>query len=409
MLVMSVVVHSATLNLTAQFTPAINNSNSDAFFTNTTPQSGYCIRYPNECRINNTSSINMAGLSSKISYPIAAYNEPRDGPYFNFPKTNRVITARNQNTGESFDVLFRMTNFSATYSRNDNIGTDDWTTGSFVYAPSGGGCGYGGIGGQDSDRVWFLFMWKLNNNSNPCYKISTIDRTEPSRFYDMSVGYSLIAQDSLLTVGSGTYVGKLSLTVGPGGDLDFGDNYQASDSVLDINITLSVNHDLIVTTTPENRTLSLQPCSLGKVCTEEQGKRNWERWMITKITPQLIARSDFLLSSTGAFTTYLQCEYIQGEHCAIKSDNNGQLIPVKAYLSLPDNIINQQTNSTVSRVPMAINKDVLNNTYLTRDMGSNRKGSIDFLVTQHDVDTMLITRPDTYRGTVTVIFDPKIY
>ncbi|MEX6320566.1 hypothetical protein AB6F06_21230, partial [Providencia huaxiensis] len=93
----------------------------------------------------------------------------------------------------------------------------------------------------------------------------------------------------------------------------------------------------------------------------------------------------------------------------IKSGNNGQLVPVKAYLSLPNNIINQQTNSTVLRAPMAINKDVLNNTFLTRDIGSNRKGSIDFLVTQHDVDTMLLTRPDTYRGTVTVIFDPKIY
>lgn len=128
-----------------------------------------------------------------------------------------------------------------------------------------------------------------------------------------------------------------------------------------------------------------------------------------KITPQLTARSDFLLSSTGAFTAYLQCEYIQDEHCAIKSDNNGQLVPVKAYLSLPNNIINQKTNSTVSRTPMTINKNVLNNTYLTQNIGNNRKGSIDFLVTQHDVDTMLMTRPDTYRGTVTVIFDPKIY
>ncbi|HHR6502246.1 TPA: hypothetical protein ACS8CD_002795 [Providencia alcalifaciens] len=298
-----------------------------------------------------------------------------------------------------------MTNYSATYGLN--IGTYDWTSGNFAYPPSGGGCGYGGIGTHWPER--FIFMWTTLNNTNSCYKISTIDRTEPSKFYNMSIGYSLEAKDSLLTVGSGTYVGKLSFTVGPGGDFDFGDNYQASDSVVDINLILSVNHDLIVTTTPESRALSLQPCSAGKVCTEEQGKQNWERWMITKITPQLTARSDFWLSSTGAFTTYLQCEYIQGEHCAIKSDNNGQLVPVKAYLSMPDNIINQQTNSTVLRAPMAINKDVLNNTFLTRDIGNNRKGSIDFLVTQQDVDTMLMTRPDTYRGTVTVIFDPQIY
>lgn len=403
MLALSAVVHSATIDLTAKFTPAINNSNSDGVFTNTTPLSGYCKSWPKYCP-SGSFSVTLP-LSTTISYPIVAKNEPRDGPFFNFPKTPRTLTVRNQNTGETFDVIFRVTAFSATYSK-DEKGTD-WIGGSFVYAPSGGGCSYGGIG--VGNGIWYSFMWMTSNNTIPCYKISSIDRTEPSKFYDMSIGYSLVAKDSLLTVGSGTYVGKLSFTVGPGGDFDFGDNYQASDSVVDINLILSVNHDLIVTTTPESRALSLQPCSAGKVCTEEQGKRNWERWMITKITPQLTARSDFLLSSTGAFTAYLQCEYIQGEHCAIKSDNNGQLVPVKTYLSMPDNIINQRTNSTVLRAPMAINKDVINNTFLTRDIGSNRKGSIDFLVTQHDVDTMLMTRPDTYRGTVTVIFDPSIY
>ncbi|MEX5485707.1 hypothetical protein IC611_07200 [Proteus mirabilis] len=92
-----------------------------------------------------------------------------------------------------------------------------------------------------------------------------------------------------------------------------------------------------------------------------------------------------------------------------KSDNNGQLVPVKAYLSLPNNIINQKTNSTVTRALMPIHKDIVNNTFLTKDIGSNRKGNIDFLVAQHDVDKMLLTRPDTYRGTVTIIFDPQIY
>lgn len=403
MLVMSAVVHSATIDLSATFTPKVNNNNSDGVFTNTTPQSGYCKTWPQYCP-SGEFSVELP-LSTEISYPINANNEPRQGPYFILPKTEKILTVINQSTGESFDIKFRITNFSARNAKNS--GQTNWVGGSFVNTPSGGGCAYGGVGVGSS--AWYHFMWKTKNNTNPCYKISTVNRTEPAIFNTMSIGYSLQAKESLLTIGSGTYNGKISFTVGPGGDFDFGDNYQASDSVIDINLTLSVNHDLIVTTTPESRTLSFQPCNTGKVCTEVQGKRNWERWMITKITPQLTARSDFLLSSTGAFTVYLQCEYIHGEHCAIKSDNNGQLVPVKAYLSLPNNIINQQTNSTVSSVPMAINKDVLNNTFLSRDIGSNRKGSVDFLVTQHDVDTMLLTRPDTYRGTITVIFDPKIY
>ncbi|MDH2322152.1 hypothetical protein AB6H27_02975 [Providencia huaxiensis] len=404
MLALSAFAHSVTINLTAEFTPKINNSNSDGVFVNTTPISGYCKHYPHYC---NAGAVSVyLPLTTTISYPIVAYNEPRDGVYFNFPKTPRTLTVRDQDTGEAFDVIFRMTNFSSIAKKNTN--SLNWDEGGKdLSAPRGGGCSF--YATSMSNNLLNQFIWNTSNNTLPCLKISRVDRTEPSIFEDMSIGYSLMAKDSLLAVGSGTYVGKLSFTVGPGGDFDFGDNYQVNESVVDINLTLSVNHDLIVTTTPEGRALSLQPCSVGKVCTEEQGKRNWERWMITKITPQLTARSDFLISSTGAFTAYLQCEYIQGEHCAIKSGNNGQLVPVKAYLSLPNNIINQQTNSTVLRAPMAINKDVLNNTFLTRDIGSNRKGSIDFLVTQHDVDTMLLTRPDTYRGTVTVIFAPKIY
>ncbi|MEQ5621983.1 hypothetical protein AB7402_19670 [Providencia rettgeri] len=404
MLALSAVVHCATINLTAEFTPNINNNNSDGVFINTTPISGYCKYYPHYCNADAV-SVHFP-LSTTISYPIVANNEPRDGVYFNFPKTPKVLTVRNQNTGEKFDVIFRVTNFSSTAKKNPN--SLDWDEGGKdLSAPRGGGCSF--YATSLSNNLFNRFIWETSNNTLPCLKISRVDRTEPSIFEDMSIGYSLRAKDSLLKVGSGTYVGKLSFTVGPGGDFDFGDNYQANESVVDINLYLSVNHDLIVTTTPESRDLSLQPCSADKVCTEEQGKQNWERWMITKITPQLTARSDFLLSSTGAFTAYLQCEYIQGEHCAIKSVNNGQLVPVKAYLSLPNNIINQQTNSTVLRTPMAINKDVLNNTFLTRDIGNNRKGNIDFLVTQQDVDTMLMTRPDTYRGTVTVIFDPNIY
>lgn len=126
MLVLSAFAHSVTINLTAKFTPAINNSNSDGVFTNTTPQSGYCVQYPDRCP-GEMFSVNLP-LSTTISYPIVAYNEPRDGPYFNFPKTPRTLTVRNQDTGESFDVIFRITNYSARYRHN--TGQHDWTTSS---------------------------------------------------------------------------------------------------------------------------------------------------------------------------------------------------------------------------------------------------------------------------------------
>lgn len=398
----SFIAQSATIDLTAKFTPSINNSNSDGVFTNTTPQGGYCANWPQYCS-SGVFSVQLP-LSTKISYPMNANNEPRQGPYFILPKTEKILTVRNQSTGESFSIKFRITNFSARYAKNP--AQDDWIGGNFVYSPSGNGCAYGGLGIGNSAELHF--MWKTLNNTNPCYKISSVDRTEPATFDRMSIGYSLQAKDSLLTVGSGIYKGKISFTVGPGGDFDFGDNYQASDSFVDINLALSVNHDLIVTTTPESRVLSLQPCGASKVCTEEQGRQNWERWMVSRVTPEMTAKSNFQLSSSGAFTVYLQCEYEKGENCALKSDKNEQLVPIHSYLTLPDNIVSQQTNNRVIREPISIRKD-FSNIFLSKNVGSNRKGSMDFLVNQRDVDTMLLTRPDIYRGVVTVIFDPNIY
>ncbi|MDN7225607.1 hypothetical protein ACF3TM_20055, partial [Providencia stuartii] len=178
--------------------------------------------------------------------------------------------------------------------------------------------------------------------------------------------------------------------------------------IVDINLRLIVNHDLIVKTSPDDRILALEPCKNGKVCTQEQGRNNWERWMVSRITPEMTAKSNFQLSSSGAFTVYLQCEYEIGENCALKSDKNEQLVPIQSYLTLPDNIISQQTNNRVIHAPMSIQKDN-SNIFISQHIGSNRNGSIDFLINQRNVDTMLMTRPDTYRGVVTVIFDPNIY
>ncbi|MBQ0459011.1 hypothetical protein J7S95_20285, partial [Providencia stuartii] len=262
LLISSFIAPSATIDLIAKIEPSINNDT--VVFTNMTPQEGYCNSWPQQCP--SEISINLP-LSTKISYPIKANNEPRQGAYFNFPKTEKIITVRNHSTGEPFDVKFRITNFSARYERN--IGQQNWIGGSFVYTPDGQGCGYGGVGWGNSG--YYEFMWKTLDNTNPCYKISTIDRDEPALFRQMSIGYSLKAKDSLLTVGSGIYDGKISFSVGPGGDFDFGDNYLASDRIVDINLRLIVNHDLIVKTSPDDRILALEPCKNGKVCTQEQG------------------------------------------------------------------------------------------------------------------------------------------
>ncbi|WP_433647096.1 hypothetical protein [Kosakonia pseudosacchari] len=251
-------------------------------------------------------------------------------------------------------------------------------------------------------------MWKVTSADGACYKISNIDRTDPSRFYNMSIAYELETPDPL-KMSSGVYKGTASLTVGPGGNIDFGDVYEASDTMLNINFTLTVTHELKLTPAAGAQTVALQPCPAGKICSEDEGEANWERWMVSRLTPQLTGRSAFTLSSSGGFTVFLDCAEHVGNECALTSDNSGQQVPMRVAINLPDNVIDSQTGSTVTGRPLLIGKSEGQNYFTAKTYGADKPGSIDFLVRQKDVDTMLATRPDTYRGAVTVIFDPNIY
>jgi len=164
-----------------------------------------------------------------------------------------------------------------------------------------------------------------------CFKTSRRDLTgEPHLINDTSFGYELKTPDPV-KMDAGIYTGELKLIVGPGGDIDFGDNFQASDTELRINIALSVNHELKLTTTADAHAVSLQPCASGRICTADEGSANWERWMINQVTPELTGRSDFSLSSSGTFTVYLECEQQSGPDCALQSDNSpSQTVPFRA-------------------------------------------------------------------------------
>lgn len=401
---------AATMDITASFTPSTDKPENNTF-TNTTPQSGYCADYPSECKNNNTFSINMGGITASLATSgFTANSESRMGMYFKMPGAWRDVEVLNQNTGTRETVSFRANAFSARYNTLTNWSIAEhqqaWNGSSFVYAPSP--CGYSGVGFLPSKAYKFMWKWPVSNAA--CYKTAKKDLTgEPYLINYTSIGYELKTPEPL-KMDAGIFTGTLTLSVGPGGDIDFGDNLQASDTELAINFILSVNHELKLTITAENQAVSLQPCTTGRACTEYDGQANWERWMVSRITPQLTGRSNFNLSSSGAFTVYLECEQQSGPDCALRSDKMpSQTVPVRTLLTLPDNIVDNITGSTVSKRRLEAGRNLTKNVFETKTFGQNRAGSIDFLVGQKDVDTMLTTRPDTYRGAITVIFDPKIY
>ncbi|MBA4823728.1 hypothetical protein H2241_22665 [Pantoea ananatis] len=402
---------AVTMDITASFSPSMDKPENNTF-TNTTPQSGFCAIWPSECTGGEKSL--ATGLTLAPSRGLTPQDDKRESLFFKWPSSLRNVTVTNTETGRVKTVQFRVSSFSGRYYANSQSQIYEWGEGSSAFSmhPRGGcrSLSPGWIIG-DSAVAW---LWSVPEGNTGCYRITSVERPVGgsnfiNKVVELSLGYELKTPNPL-KMDAGIYTGTLTLSVGPGGDIDFGDNFQASATELTINFTLSVNHELKLTTTAENQAVSLQPCAPGRVCTEDEGQANWERWMVTRITPQLTGRSNFRLSSSGSFTVYLECEKQSGPDCALRSDKTpSQTVPVKTLLTLPDNIVDNLTGSTVSKRRLEAGSNLTKNVFLTKTFGENSAGSIDFLVSQKDVDTMLTTRPDTYRGAITVIFDPNIY
>lgn len=403
---------AVTMNITAAFAPSMDRPENNSF-TNTTEQSGFCYKWPQYCPGFVSVALPITAQSTKAILPDS---ESRDGMFIKTPSTIRKIIVHNETTGETSQLDFRVNLFSAQYSPNTG-GDETWgsvgSNGTMAYPDNSGSGGCSSVSGggsfASSGEVWAQFGWFTGTNAyTGCSRQSAIVRNT-LKLTDISVGY-LIQTPNPLLLSAGVYTGELDVFIGPGGDFDFGDNLQPSASELKIKFTLHVAHELKLTTTADGQKVSLQPCASDKVCNENEGSANWERWMVTRITPELAGRSNFSLSSSGAFTVYLECEQQSGPDCALRSDKMpSQTVPVQTLLTLSDNIVDSVTGSTVSKRRLQAGRDLTKNVFFTKTFGQSRAGSIDFLVGQKDVDTMLTTRPDTYRGAVTVIFDPKIY
>lgn len=109
-------------------------------------------------------------LTTTISYPIVAKNKPREGAYFNFPKTPRILTVRNQNTGETFDVIFRVTSYSSQLTTNSS--SSSWDEGKDFSAPRGGGCTFytPSWGGGSGSGSWINLFGKHQTTLHPVIK-----------------------------------------------------------------------------------------------------------------------------------------------------------------------------------------------------------------------------------------------
>lgn len=207
----------------------------------------------------------------------------------------------------------------------------------------------------------------------------------------VNIAYELVTPDPL-SMAIGTYHGSVDYSVGPGGDFDFGDILQPSDSVLTLKFTLSVMHILKVQFPPGADRLSLIPDG------------GWQQWLHRGRRPEkLFANQSFQFWNSARFKMQLKCDYTVGEQCGIRNES-GHLVPVETRVTLPAGV------AALSGMP--VNRHLLSATHATNFMSTqyvdNGRASLHFEVGRDSVKEMTEHAGSRYSGNVTIIWDSQV-
>jgi hypothetical protein len=120
MLGFSVMANAIVKDISATFRPDPAKPHENKF-KNTTPNEGYCFRYPAGCE-----SLNIFSLQLPIKFnsnaPIQAnHDDPRKGAMFKVPSSWRTLQVVNEQTGEPAIVEIRIAGVGALWSTKDDI------------------------------------------------------------------------------------------------------------------------------------------------------------------------------------------------------------------------------------------------------------------------------------------------
>lgn len=380
--------------ITAVFSPDTDNAAHNQF-VNTTPNYGYCVILPNQCKGSFSIQFPVTLESSKALDPVEAAVDRRKAAYFSMPFNFRTVQVMNDVTGAVADVKIRISGFGGRYILRDSTWHGHlWNGGSWVYASAP--CLYGGVGSGAAD--YYDFFWKAPvSASTACVKTPKVEIPAPFKYQNMAINYELITPDPL-AMDVGTYSGRVTFGIGPGQDFDFGDVMVASDSQITFNFKLAVNHLLKVDFPPGSNRAILQP------------KEGWQTWLNSgRRAPALNADMAFKMSSSGPFRVYLNCEYDVGNTCGIQAPAAAgeHTVGVDIGVSFANGIVTAVNNLPAIKVPLGIGpaNAVI---FRTAQIQFSRGATLHYDIPSATTAQMVKNPGRTYRGTATVIFDATI-
>ncbi|MGE8066044.1 hypothetical protein [Pseudomonas sp. NPDC089569] len=392
---------AVTQEIRALFTPDPANPQNNSFI-NKTPESGYCLDNPVECRNNKTFSIRLP-ITFRSVTAIQPGAIEREGPMFRTPAQWRALTVTNTQTGESEQVEFRIAGIGSQYVLSDTAanltgaasaleGHQNLWGGpghSWVYAPAN--CQYSGVGFYGDS--YYRFFWKTPTPSI-CAKTASFLIPEMSYNY-LDFAYELRTPNPL-GMSSGQYTGTMSYRIGSGGDFDMGDNMQPDDPDLTLDFVLDVQHTLKVDIPPGGEKVQLVPAG------------GWQSWLQAGRKPVRLFRDQtFHISVSSRFKMHLICEISGLYDCMIRDPVSQRAAAVTVAVSLPKGLMDLQ-GQPVERRPLRLGQNNAQQfqpgIYVDRG-----PGILHFEISPSYVD--YITRPgvaSSYSGDITVIWDSEV-
>lgn len=389
---------SETMQITAHFAPDPARPNANVF-KNSTPDSGYCLKAPSECKRLGIFSLETA-ITHQANRPIlAGHTNQRQGAMFDVASEWRDVNVTDD-TGLQFAVVqVRIAGIGGAYRLpvrvHELIGQELpthyahhklWWEGDWLDAPRP--CTYGPYSSY-TDFSW-SFFWNTPVKG-VCSKQADFDI--PQLAYDnLNFAYELKTPNPL-TMAPGTYRGMALYTLGAGGDFDMGDVMQPSDSNLTLDFTLTVEHVLAVEIPPGGNQVQLVP----------QG--GWQAWLQQQRKPTRLFRDQtFNLWASTPFKMQLGCTLEIGNTCALQ-DAAGNRVPVDVAVTLSPGMTSG--GQAVNRRPLLLDGQGTEkfepSLYVAR-----KQGTLHFSVEKDGVRQMLDLGSAKFSGDVTVIWDSEV-
>jgi hypothetical protein len=366
-------VQALDLKITGEYKPTpLEPGNGQ--FKDTTPRHNYCTR-PG-CR----PSIRLEGMA--ISYPegFEAGATGRESLYFRMPSVLRTVTLTHEENGSVVEVRWRVDSFTGSVEGRPN---SVQPTGYLAPAP----CTL--IHGQGAS-TWFDFQWRLDERGQGCSKTILADMP-PGRFLYFGISYELQFPNAV-AMHNGRYTGVVPLTMGPGGDIDFGDRAVISDGTLNIAIELEVQHQFAVRFPVDAPVVQLAP------------EGGWSQWRDHGIRPSRLRQElPFLLTSSMDFNMKLQCEHEAADRCGIRNAEDDTVVPVDVDVTIPG------MSSVMDGRPAQGTPLLPDNARAPRFTPDGylmqRRSTLRFTAGREAVTEMLKSPGSHWQGNMTVVFD----